>query len=158
MLARVFPANPHIFSYRVDQHTGLMIKPATPRLPDPPSAPLWIKDVLPLALPASHWWPIFNTGAIFFLHFSSKHSFLSLTYKVTPGCKLGPKPNLAASRLECLTTPCCQKNNKPVKCEVKSNNLHYPERLSATFSLCVPRKVTYGILFHGSSFWFSGWI
>lgn len=112
--------------------------------------------MLPPALPASHRLPIFNTGAIFFLHLSSTHSSPSLTGKVPPGYNSGSKPYLAAKRRERLTTPCCWKINMPISSEVKSNNSHYPERLSATFSLCVAGRAAFGILFHGSSFCFSG--
>lgn len=73
-----------------------------------------------------------------------------------PGCNSGPKPNLVASRRERLTTSCCRRINTPISSEVKSNNSHYPGRLSATFSLCVAGRADFGILFHGSSFCFSG--
>lgn len=76
--------------------------------------------------------------------------------EVPPGCNSGPKPNLAASRQERLTTPCCQKINTPISSEAKSNNSHYPEWLSATFSLCVTGRAAFGILFHGFSFSLSG--
>lgn len=73
-----------------------------------------------------------------------------------PGCNSGPKPNLAASRRERLTTPCCRKINTPISSEAKSNNSHYPEWLSATFSLCVAGRAAFRILFHGFSFCLSG--
>lgn len=80
----------------------------------------------------------------------------SLTGEVPPGCNSGPKPNLAASRRERLTMPCCRKINTPISSEAKSNNSHYPEWLSATFSLCVAWRAAFGILFHGFSFCLSG--